>query len=405
MSQPSNINAHLMADEASFGDSTVTTFDERPQIVGPVVPSGLTQEIIPLALAKQYANQGHWGALGPYGGSFEITSYLAGHGSTCAGAITANAQETMLSRAIGGLNVAQVGTTLSGSTSASEWALTAGTQVDGAVGFLGVLGDGDGEGQAFATDNPATFTSLIEVDAIPAAAAVQRAASNIYPIETSANDTIVSTRHEFMSGRQKYNAWGCFPTGVSITGINAGELPQATTTYGTSYWAAESASTFPTATSMDTDIPAPVAAGSFHMSAVGTATRTLHTVRDVSIDIGVNVIPLFGPGMANARQIITGARRVGVSAQISFTIDAEAAGTDTLGAIFTGSTWQQIMYTCSTEDGSALAFWFPRCRADGPRPVQFDDGGITRMRITMMAHSTLDTSSALTHASFIIAQS
>lgn len=404
MSQPSNLNAHLYADEATFGDSTATTFDERPQIIGEVSPSGLTQEIMDLGLSKQYANEGHWGALGVYGGSFDVSMYLAGHGSTTAGAITANAQETMLGRAIGGIDVSQVGTTLTSGTSASQWEPSAGTQTNGAVGFLGVLGDGDGEGQAFATDNPATFTSLVAMDGTPAAAAIMRSASNIYPIETAANDTLVSTRHEFLSGNQVYRAWGCYPTAVSISGINQGELPQATISYGTSFWNASATTTFPTATAMDTDVPAPVSAGSFFMNDVGTATRVKYTVRDVAIDLGLKVTPLTGQGMPNDRQIITGARRIGCSAQVSFTIDAEAAGTDTLGGIYTGSTWQHIMYTCSTEDGSSLAFYFPYCRAVGARPTQINDNGINRLRITMQAHTSSDSSSALTHAAFIIAQ-
>ena len=403
MSQPSNITAYLYADESAFSE-TSTTFDERPQVVGPVDTSGLTQEIIDLGLTTQYANEGHMGARGPLGGSFDVTTYLAGHGSTTAGAVTANTQETLLSRVIGGINAAQVGTTLSASTSATEWALTAGTQVNGAVGFLGVVGDGDGNGQAFATDDETTFTSLIAMDATPAASAVQLAPVNIYPIETTANDTLVSTRWQLMSGNQKYNCHGVYPTGLAISGLNAGEIPQITTTFGVSRWNAESASTFPTATSVDTDVPAVVSAGSLHMSAVGTATRTKYCYRDLQIGLNLEVVPLMGPCSSNIGQVVTGARRVKCGATIAFTIDAEAAGTETFGDIWDAKVFQQIMVTLSTEDGSAVALWFPNCRPMGQRPVQFDDNGINRIRIELEAHTSQDSTTALTHAAFVIAQ-
>lgn len=403
MSQPSNIAAYLYADEAAFGE-TSTTFDERPQVVGAIDTSGLTQEILDLGLTTQYVNEGHMGAKGPLGGSFEVTTYLAGHGSTSAGTITANTQETLLARAIGGINVAQAGTTLTSATSAVQWLPAGGTQVDGAVGFLGVVGDGDGNGQAFVADDETTFTSLIAMDDTPAGSAVMLAASNIYPIETAANDTLTSVRFQLLSGNQRYNCHGCYPTGITISGLNAGEIPQIAVTYGVARWAAENAATFPTVTAVDTDVPAIVSAGSLHMSAVGTTTRTKYCYRDLSVDIQLETKAIPGTCSGHTRQVIVDAKRVRCNAKIAFTVDAEAAGTETLGDIWDAEVFQQIMVTLSTEDGSAVALWFPNCRPVGPRPTQFDDNGINRIRIELEAHTSQDSTTALTHAAFIIAQ-
>ena len=140
------------------------------------------------------------------------------------------------------------------------------------------------------------------------------------------------------------------------------------------------------------------------MSAVGTTTRTKYCYRDLSVDIQLETQPLMGPCSSNVRQVVAGARRMACNAKIAFTIDAEAAGTETLGDIWDAEIFQQVMVTLSTEDGSAVALWFPNCRPVGPRPVQFDDNGLNRIRIELEAHTSQDSTTALTHAAFIIAQ-
>lgn len=402
----SRLGAHLMADEATFGLSTSTTFDERLAIIGEVDASGLTQEKIPLTTTKQFQADAVHGARGAYGGTFSLSIYLSGHGSATTGAVSANTEETYLGRVIGNLNVTGVGTDVASATNSSQFVLTGGTAVNGSVMRVGSISDDRGNGRFYAIDNPSTTTIFNAMEATPNATDVVFMPAVIHPTEDLTSDTVVSTRHQLLTANQRYNCYGCAPQSISITGLNPGELPQASITHQVAFWTEESASTWPSVTSVNEFTPSPVSGGAFQLQTVGTTTAALYDIRDFQLEIDMNIVPLMSTTTDNARAIIGGYRRTMCKAKFSFTVDAAAAGTNVFSDLWDASgatpVYQYVMYSLSCEDGSAIGLWFPKCHVTGVRPVQFSDGGLNRLRVSMEAVTTADTSSSLTLANFLL---
>jgi hypothetical protein len=386
---PSFLGALPYADEASWGDSSTVTFDERIPIANSVneMIAGLQQSKINVDHTVQYLNDGRHEVRGAYGGSFPIRCYLAGHGSTCAGAISATDVPTFLGRVIGNSDATQVGTTVDTPTDADTFSLVGGTIADGSLIRVGSIDDGRGNGQFQAVKTAATCQLFTACDAAPNAGDVVYGCEHVYPSEDASGYDVTSMRFNLQTANQRLNAWGCFPQGFSVSGFNAGEIPECTVDMGVSQWGFESASTYPTATAVDDFVPAKVAAGSMYVQEMTTTTRALETVRDVQFNVDLQVIPLYGPGSDNADTIIIGARRVKSQATISFTVDAEAAGTQTWSDAWAATTpvYYHILYTLSATDGSAMGIYMPKCKLIGQRPTQIDHNGLNRVRVEFLA--------------------
>jgi hypothetical protein len=223
----------------------------------------------------------------------------------------------------------------------------------------------------------------------------------VYPSETAGTfETVTSLRFELKSSMQQYFCHGCYPTAAEFTGLNPGELPMVKITFAVAWWELKS-ETFPDSTSPDSFTPSPVVAGSFFLAAVGTATRTTVTIRKFSMNLALDNKPERGPGGVNEFQDIIGCNRGPSKCTISFTVDSEAAGTDTYGDLFDTSENSRVrrhaLYSMSVGDGRALGLYFPNLKWIGnARQPQMNDDGVARKTFEMEATTGPTTTSDLT---------
>jgi hypothetical protein len=403
---PSNLGALLCADEATFAADT-DVFDERlPAINSPnEMIAGLEQSKVPVPVTQQYQNDGRHEARGVFGGSFPVSLYLTGHGTTTAGAVASTDLSRALGRWLGVEDNTLDGGTLTGGTSATEFAVTGCTLAAGELIRVGALSDDKGNGQFYAINNPATTTILNAMEGTGAASDVVYASSIVHPAEDDTAATIVSERYCIQSANQRYKVHGCWCSALSFTGFNAGEIPRVDATISCSRWLPESASAWPTAVSVDAFTPAPVAGGSFFYNTVGTATLQTADIRDVQFSVDLQTVPLMGHNTDFARQVVQGVRRTRCQGMLSFTVDSEAAGTDTWGDLWNASSPNYIhwMLTLSAEDGSAVGIYSPKAKIVGLRPTQSDNAGVNAKRVTLQCLTGGTTTTDLTHSNFRIA--
>jgi len=405
MGNPSNLGAMRFADESSWGESS-TTFDERLEIIAPIDVSGLEQALELVDPVTQYQNDGGLPMRGVQSGSFSVSLYLCGHGSATTGAISATAEENFISRCLGVLDVTNDGGTVAATTNANQFTETDATFSAGGLLRAGTIGDGRGNGQYIAVKNASTMLMHTALDGSPDAGDVLYAPAMIYPNEGGTASSITSQRIEIITANQSYHCFGCYPTAVAISGLNPGEIPKIDITMGVSRWNSYN-STFPTATSVNSFVPAPCAAGSFFFGEFGSDTRTTYDIRDFSMSIEMAVSELRGPGATNAHQVIVGAKRTRCQASFSFTIDAEAANTTTFETKWNTSelsqSFKHCLYTCSSgRDGSTVGIYFPRVHISGGRPTQADLNGINSQTINCRALTSSAASTNLEKANFVL---
>ncbi len=411
MSNASVLGAVLYADEASFGDSSVTTFDERLPVIQEVDVSGLEWSKQDLAVAMQYQNDGVQDVRMPKGGSFTISLHLTGHGSATTGSITANQLETFLGRVIGNVDVTQDGTTLNGAgTDEDTFTATSGAGIlDGGLIRIGALGDGDGEGQFYAVTSETTNTVELAtaMAGTGADSAVVYAPALIYPNEGPTATTLTSMRFQFLTANGHYNAWGCYPTSVSFTGMGPGELPRVDVTMACATWN-KTSGTFPTATSADRYAPAPVAAGSLFRQTKGTTTRSTLSIREFNLNIDFQTVPLLGHGATDAHQVVVGARRIKCQASFDMVVDKEATGTETAfdrwNTAANSASFEHVLYTMSAgADGMCVGIYFPKVKMVDRAPIQTSIDGLNRERLMYRAITDSAGADDLRKANFILA--
>lgn len=406
MSNSDLSQAVLYADEATFGDYSVTTFDERIPIVGTVDFTSLGQSKIPTGRTMSYTNDSERHVRGPYEASFSLTVQLPGNGTTTVGALTASQVGTLLGRVIGNVDVTQVGTTVAAApTSASQFGLNGGTVLTNGLIRVGSHGDGRGGGQWAAVNNASTITLLTALGATPNENDVVYAAELIYPDESATSQTLTSCRMQFQSANTIYRAWGVYPTGVTISN-QLGTLPTATINFGCSKAVPiGSAPTWPVAVAKNEFTGQPVGAGSLFIQNNGTVTRATKTISEFNLSIDLQVVPIRGHGTTDVYQNITSAVRTKCQASFDYVTLAEASGTNTeYDAWNTDSeTFQHVLYGASTgSDGASLGFYFPYCHRVGMAPLQFSADGINRIRSRFMCGTNQTTTNALTLANFVI---
>ncbi len=388
--------------ESAWGEAT-TTYGTRLAVLDAVDLSGFTQDSIAPNRVVQYRGEKTLQIRGVKQGQFTVRMWLAGHGSTTAGATSATALGTLLANAIGTIPSPPSGTTLTGATDGDTWATTAsGTFTAGMLCFLGALGDGDGEGQCF----PITthIANAMEVgfaaDGTPVNTAVLYSAENIHP-DPDAAATLTSTRWRFMTANQQIEAHGCFPVSIAYE-TSLGQPPTVTITYQASWWAYVS-NTFPTATSVNEFNPAPIAAGSFVMGSHGATTRTKYSIRSISINHSLDIIPLMGPGGVDADQVCVGAVRGGNETMtLDLTVDAQtASAAPTLPALYDAGTRQHAMFTFNGAATGKKVGLYIRKGQIMSKPVHVNDGGINRWRFQLQAEVDTAGSTDITRAPYV----
>jgi hypothetical protein len=402
MSNPGSLGSVTYEIEASFGVDTTTFTTLRLPITLPVDCSGLVHNKVDSERVVQYRNDGTAWILGTMGGSFKTKFYLAGHGSTTSGATTITSLETLLGYVFGNAAVsALAGSTFTGGTATAPTTTSSGTFAAGSIGFAGALGDARGNGQAFVVSTHATTTLnlLTALGGSPTNGDVLYSATTIYPSESPTSTSVQSLRFLLQTANLMYECHGCFPTSVSISGLNAGELPTIEITWQVAWWR-YSTSTFPNTTATDTSNPSAVAAGSLFMNDVGTATRAVRTWRNFSIDYTLGMEALKGPGGVNAYQDIVGCRRTVDKIKVSWTEDADAATTSpVLPGYGTGTTKKHALYTSATAAGARIAIYLPNICITNVA-TQKIDGNLNRLSCEGMAYTGTTTTNDLTLSAF-----
>ncbi len=406
MSNSSRLGAIEYMAESSFAETSTTFSTHRLPIIGEVDCSGLTWDKQDPQRTEQYLQGGSQHVLMGQGGSFRTKLDLCGHGVTTAGSPSLDAIETLFGYVFGNVALsASASQTLTGGTASVPTTSAASGFTAGSLCRVGALGDNAGNGQMYpiATQSSSNLNLLAALSGSPTNGDVLYPTATFYTFESppanGINATVPGLRFRALTANLQYSMHGCFPTAMSLSGLNSAERPQAEITWQVARWAAVSA-TFPSAVTSNQYNPAPIAAGSLFVADVGTATRTTRTYRNFTVDFTLGMVPLMGPGGVGAYQTVVGCRRVPSSIKISWVEDADSVtASPVLQGYGTGTTSKHIMWTGSTTPGSAIGMYFPKVCFDNV-PVQFNDGGINRMRISGMAYTGGTTTTDLTASAF-----
>ncbi len=406
-SNPAQLGAVEYADEASFGEN-VATWDARLPALGKVDVSGLVQPKIPIDILRQRMNEGTQDLRGAYGGSVSLEFMLPGLGASQSGAVSTTDMATFLGLIVGtSASSASAGTTVSSATDGDTFVTAAsGTFSPGAILRVGAITDARALGQAgvVQTHTGTAMQLLTALPGTPASPDVVYTGQMIYPNENPSNaGDITSLRLGLKTANQQYICHGCYPTSLEFSGLGPGMQPKFKVSFNVAWWEQVNA-TFPVATAIQTHSGMTVAGGSFFYNANGTATRATRTIRDFTLSIDMESMPLMGPGGNDNFQAIVGARRVKQTARINWVEDAEAAGTDTIGSLWTTDensiTNRHALYSLNARNGATAAFYFPNLVPEGNRPVQFEQGGLNVMRWSFRCDTSTVTTSALTLSSW-----
>jgi hypothetical protein len=402
MAQPGSLLEINWEAETLFGEDVDTVATSKMALCAPVDTSGLVQKKVdPQRVVSYRGDLGDW-IRATYEGTFKTKSYLVGHESTTAGAITKTNLETLLGHIFANAVTTATGSTLTGGTANIATTTDSGTLDPGDLCFIGALGDGDGEGQCYpiATHTAQNLTLLVDMQGAPANGAVRYGGVTIYPNSdgTSASNTVQSLRMAIATAGMQYLCHGCFPTSVVVGGLNPGELPYIEITWMAAWWEYK-ASTFPSALSASTANPAATAAGSLVVNTVGTTTNsstTRRSYRSLSINITLGVVPLRGPGGVNAFQDIIGCTRGEDACELTWSEDVEATTTSPeLPGFGTATNRKHAILTLSTTDGSRIAFYWPSLRVTNIAAQEVVDG-LNRFTVKCMAGVGPTNTSALT---------
>jgi hypothetical protein len=403
---PSKLQRLLVDDEtsAALWAENVTSMSGAVAlpVTGPVEVA-INQPMFETSKVTQYRNQGTLGAPGVFDITLAYSLYLCGHGSTTAGAITVSDLETHLGWVLGGgpTRTANAGTAINGGTST-----TTNLVVDASDSFapgglfrVGAKGDSGGDGQwnVVATNTGTDIVTRVALPAAPGDDAVVYSATNIHTVEDGTSSAIVGKRFLWLTANTQWLIHGAFPTAITLSGFNGGEMPMARVTCRGS-WAEPRAETFPDTTAQATHVPAPVAAGSLNIQAHGTTTRNAVSYRNLTVDFTLGVAPLPGGDGVNAYQSIVGARRTVDRCVIRVTVDAPAASaTPNYWTAWATNSWHHILWSGSTADGQAMAWYAARCKYIGARPTQTTNGDLNAVVLEFEAHTNdAVTTSALT---------
>lgn len=404
---PSNLWRVGYEAESAWGESSALSSPVELPITNFATPS-LSHPKQDIGATLRYMNDGAQDIRMPMGGTFTTEMLLTGLGSTAAGAIVANDLVTLLGYVLGNTDV-----TGTGGTSSADWTdssssgsvLSAQLVKAGGLARAGVIGDGRGGGQAFATSGStsSTVTLLTALDAAPISTDQLYTMAQVYPDESMPSASLTGLRFILASANEQYICRGCWAQSMSVSGLNPGELPKLSITWGVSGWGHTSGE-FPGSTEPTFHAGAPASGGSFFAADVGTSTRTTYDARDISLTIDLSTQPLMGPGGNDQYQSITGCVRTKCQASMSFTLDAEATGTHTWNDWFdtdeNSATNKHILYTISATDGRAVAVYLPNAKSVGERPRQSDVQGLNRVQVQVKALTGATTSTALTLSNF-----
>ncbi len=156
-------------------------------------------------------------------------------------------------------------------------------------------------------------------------------------------------------------ARGCVCTGVTITGLNPGEIPQIALEWSAAAWGPLGTVTFPPTETTNAKAPVPTAAGSFFINNVGTSTRVTDNPVAITFNVGQGMVPVMGPGGETVGQNVVGWRRKPEPSTLSVTFESQAqTATPTYWLTANPSVARHALYTLNPVDGAAVSFYWPR---------------------------------------------
>lgn len=401
----SGIQQVAWEDESSWAEDVDTMTYGLP-LAGPVDISGITQDMLDASRVTSRRLAYSKNVLGTWNISFTTTSNLTGHGSTCAGAITATALARLLGDVVlGGRDTTlQAGMTMTGGTATVPTVSSATGFAAGSVVRLGALGDGDGEGQFYALSTHAgsALNLLHAMAGAPVNGAVVYSPELVYPANSACSMT--GRRFRILTADLQLVIHGCFPTAISFSGLEPGGRPQVSITWGGS-WAEPAAGTFPTTPTADEfNWQPPSAGGSLFLQDLATTTRAVYGVRSFSLDYQLGVSPVVGGNGVNQYQTITGATRTKDTIMVNVTLDAQGAdATPQWWDSFFANTSQHMMYTLHSADGTAVGFYFRNLCWAGRRPSQTSTNDRNTIPLSFRADNHTTTTSDLTLAPMVLA--
>ncbi len=401
---PSHEAAIEVETETVLGENVSTFATLRLPQKGAVDLSTLVQNKIDPEIAVQYRNDGTKHIIGPQGGTFVTRHYLTGHGSATSGATTITAFETFLGDVVGNATLsAASGTTASGGTATALTTAASATFTAGGLFRLGTLGDGRGNGQAGVVSShvTTTLTSLTAFDAAPSGTDAVYSGANIYPSEIPTTTTPKSYRLRVLTANDKYELHGCVPSSYAYSELNTGGSPMIEITWTVAWWKRVTTGTFPSTLTTDTNLPAPVAAGSSQWNAGGPPTRNKLTNRNFTFETTIGMELQNGPGGLNQYQTLVSARRTKDVYKITFTVDAEAnTASPAMDTAFLASTFHHALYTLNCTNGQSVSFYFPKLEICDARPVQRADGSVNRYQVTAYAYTAASGSTDLERSAY-----
>jgi hypothetical protein len=387
-------NLRFSLETANTGwAENVSTWSDRLALIEPIDVSGLKHTKIDPGRVVQYMHEGTAHIPGTYSGQFRVRLYLTGHGSATTGATAMRSLMKFIGWCLGASQVAaSSGDTITGGTATVPTTTAANGFDAGALGRIGVTGDGDGNGQFVAIGGHAanSLTLKTGIDDVPANGALLHSAELAYVAVTTCE--MQGARFAIATADQQYIARGCFPMNPRFTTLGPGELPVFEVDIGVSYWAPAN-DTFPTTDTFDSGSgpfnPAPNTLGSFFFQDHGTATRNLLTLRTISVEVNMPVEPIMGYGGVWSGQNIVGARRRSGVIYLNLELDAagvEAGNPAQFAAWLTAGKKHALLTLCSAA-GQANGFYWPCVRYVGDRPVQIDRAGFNGIRVRLAAYA------------------
>ena len=401
----SKLGTCLYEAESSFGETTAFGSPIRLPILDSVDLSGFKQPKIDPARVVQRRNEGTKRITGPQSGSFKTKFHLTGHGGVTSSTAPLTSLATLLGYVLGGSQAGAAGTTVaSGSTAtvvntAASATYAAGQMCRIGAGGVGTDARGCGQFVSIASHTTTVMTLLTGVSVAPNAADVIHSCELAFAADSA---TVTGLRFLLQTGNLSIAAHGCYATDFAIGGLNPGEIPFVEITWSCAWWTFSTA-TFPSAVSVETFSPAPVAAGSFFLAASGTATRATRNVRDFAISYKLGMAPEMGVNGASEDQTIVACARTPDAITVTWTEDADDATlTPALTALFDANAIHHGLLTLNVVPGAAIGLRFPALYFDADRPVQADKDGLNRIQVTMTSHVSTVTTNDLTLSPFVI---
>jgi hypothetical protein len=413
----SGLAAFCWEAEDSFGDSADDTYTIRHQLRDDQLDvTGLQRPMVPRGGVQQRLNEGQADIPGPFGvGTFTVTLDASGMGTTTVGDLTEPNLSKLLAHVFGNVDWTDFGGqddgTGAGVTNLEPDGGSEAFSVGGMV-RVGALGDGRGGGQAYVigtkSGTPVDAATVLNGLAVkPNDNDVIYAMGHVYPVSggtqvltsdgSATNNTI---RCVLMTNNLQWVCRGCACTGVVLSGLEPGGMPQWQLTFSTVAWGPVN-QTFPSATATADYAPAPSTNGTLHWQAKGTTTRNVLSVRDFTLNIGQGMQTRMGQGGENTAQNVVGWVRTPAPTTVSITVEAEAAtATPTWWDLFATSpdsiTLREGVFTANTVDGRALALYLPNCKPIGSLPTQSVVDGLNMVTMEYECLTNTVTTSELT---------